>query len=143
MTAPAPELTFEDAEYIPSAGGPGRTKEPNPFAGIIADIALQTKERDGKTVPVAKSYVFEYEPGNEDDKTRKVNQLKRQLSNAGAENTPQVTVRSEVTDVVNPVNKQVSNKKARLVFWTVPRQNRPRSGASTASTPQSVAVTEN
>lgn len=136
-------MDFIEAEYVAPAGGPGRTKGPNPFTDVIAAIALQ---KDDKDKPVARAFTFEHTDRNaEDSNLRKlVSGYKRQLSEAGADNDPAVTVMS----VVNPVTVTVKGKPqesaiaSKLTFWTVPRQTRKPNGANgTTSSEQSVAVT--
>jgi adenine-specific DNA methylase len=135
-------MDFIEAEYVAPAGGPGRSKAENPFTDVIADIALKL-DPNGK--PLARALVFEHEDRSAEDSNfkRLVNGFKRQLSDAGANNDPQVTVMSVITPVANPVNKKESATKSKLTFWTVKRQTRTKksNGADgSTSNEQSVAV---
>lgn len=114
-------MEFVDAEYVAPKGGPGRTAGPNPYAGVIAAIALKTVERDGKTVPVAKAVTLTHE-ANDEARGKAIASAKRKLSNAGHDNTPEVTV---ATDKGTPVTTSKGTKTT-LTFWTVKRQNRTR-----------------
>ncbi len=124
---------FEDAEPV-AVTGTGRKAEPNPFTEVIAAIAMQTDEKTGK--PVAKRFVQEAMPN---DRKTAENRIKRQMSEAGAANKPPVTVRVDVQDLPTTSKAKDAAQRFQVTFWTVRRQERPR----TASTPQSVAVTEN
>lgn len=118
-------MEFLDATYIPSKGGSGRPAGPNPYTGIIADIALK---QDAHGKPVAKSVVLDvaYGTANSD---RAIAAAKRLLSKAGHANTPAVTTygKGSAYSVADAKGKQVVDKsKTLLTFWTAPKQNRPR-----------------
>lgn len=127
-----PTFEFADAEPITRVGGPGRTAEPNPFLGIITEIALKINPQTGK--PVTKSFDFPYKDTEEDQKT--LRRYKRQLTDAGLLVNPQVTVYSP-SEPATRTNAQ--GKKAiipntmRITFWTVPKIHKPRKPETSAS----------
>lgn len=133
MTTPVTELTFADAEYVAPAGGPGRERLPNPFDTIVQTIAMKVDEKTKK--PVAKALTFEHpsraseKPEDAKEIERIIAKYKRQLSDAGDHSDPRVTVKTNITPAVNPVNKKPSATKSVLTFWTVKRQTRPRTEA--------------
>ena len=136
MTTP---ITFQDAEYVAPAGGPGRAAEPNPYTEIVQAIALEVTT-DGK--PVAKAFQIEH-PSRTSEKPEDVTELKRieakikrQFSLAGEQSSPKVTVKSDISPVTNPVNGKASATKSVVTFWTVKRQERPRK-PKTVETPAS------
>jgi hypothetical protein len=127
-------LEFADTKPIKGAGGPGRTAEENPFREIIAAIALR-QDSDGD--PIAKAFRLTHEAGQRD---KAVNRVKRQLSDAGKDNDPAVTVRVSATPVEVKKRGQEpteSQEETTITFWTIARQFRPR----TASSDQTDAVT--
>lgn len=116
-------LTFEDATPV-KVSGSGRTAAPNPYTAIIAEIA---GKKNGNGEPVAKRFTVEHTP--EESKTV-LNRVKRQFSDAGAANNPPVTVRVHIVPAQDAVGKE-SSKKSVVTFWTVKRQERPRTPAPT------------
>lgn len=108
-------LTFTDATYVPAPGGPGRSKDPNPFttSGVIAEIALKV---DGKGKPLAKAFSITHGDVTKDngkDCKLVAGRYKRLLSEAGDANSPAVTVKSVVT------SKGSSKTESTITFWTV------------------------
>jgi len=91
-------LDFAPAKPVKQTRNVANTREKmeNPFTAVIAEIALQM-DADG---PVARSYVREYE---EDGKKTALNRDRRQLSEAGHDNDPMVTVRWNVEDIKEPL----------------------------------------
>jgi hypothetical protein len=82
---------------------------------------MKTVKQDGKDVPVAKSFVETHEKGDDVRKTV-IARIKRQMSEAGEKNTPQVTVN---VNAVPAAGKDAATKTV-VTFWTVKRQSRPR-----------------
>jgi len=108
-------LEFVDAEPVAiSRGGAGRKAQPNPFAEVVAAIALKTNPATGK--PVAKAVPI---PTGTDDEVKKtVARMKAQVSKAGLLCNPQVSTYSIPNDDLTV-----------LTFWTVPKINKPRKAA--------------
>jgi hypothetical protein len=118
--------TFEDATPVTTAG-PGRTAAPNPFTTVIKEIALKTREVDGKTVPVAKGFTVKHD-ADPDKRLKEIGRIKRQLSTAGHANTPDVTVESRaVPKKVDVKGKETDSlTESLLTFWTIAPVLRPR-----------------
>lgn len=140
MTTPTvPTLTFEDAEYVAPAGGPGRSKGPNQFTSVVAEIAMKVDDKTKK--PIAKGFTFQHaavidKDGKEvaaavEARDKEIKRFKRLLSDAGESNTPQVTVRAVSAPVKNPVNGKASATSTRVTFWTTKRQIRTAKPADT------------
>lgn len=110
---------------------PGRTAEPNPFTDVIADIALKVDDA-GK--PLARKFVLDV-PGNEDEKFKIMAKVRRQLTKAGHDNDPEVTVFCDFAPHVtgHGVAKKTHTDKCVVTFWTVKRQLRPRAGSDEAT----------
>ncbi len=131
-------MVFEKAEAIPQSGS-GRKAEPNPFTEIIAEIALK---KDDSDKPEARAFTQEYShDGSEQAEKEYVtlqNRIKRQMSEAGAANNPPVTVPVRFSDSA-PVKNKKNTHAVRVTFWTVKRQERPRTATpiSTDSAPAS------
>ncbi len=128
-------MNFIQSKYVKAPGGPGRTAAENPFREVIAGIALQ-KDEDGD--PKAMSFTLTHEAGTRE---KEINRVKRQLSEAGKNNDPEVTVRCSAKPVVTKKRGQdpvESDTETEITFWTVARQYRPR----TASSAQTDAVTQ-
>jgi hypothetical protein len=124
-------MEFVDATYIAPAGGAGRTKEPNPYTKVIAEIALKVDPKTDK--PLAKGFLM-----NDDDTLKaNVSKAKRQLADAGKDNTPAVSVISKYVPAVDGKGKPVAGKVL-FSFWTGPQQKRPRK-PKTAETVAAVA----
>ena len=126
-------MDFIEAEYVAPAGGPGRTKLPNPFTEVIAAIALK---KDANDKPVARAFTFTHEADGSDFK-KIVSGYKRQLSDAGADNDPQVTVMSVVQPVIVKAKGKPDSESAtesKLTFWTVTRQTRKKGEPADAET---------
>lgn len=101
-------FTFEDAEIVHTNKG-GKRKEDNPFAAVISQIAL-TKDAKGK--PVAKS--FAVSSPDEETHVTDVNRVRRQLTEAGRDNEPTVSVQSRVTSAPGGLSSTIT-------FWTIKR----------------------
>lgn len=118
-------MEFTDAEYIPSAGGAGRTPEVNPYTDVITSIALKT---DAKGKPVAKGLPLTYK----DDAERKalIAKAKRQMGEVGHKLTPPVSVIAPPAAI-----KQTGKNSLTLVFWTVPLISKPRKAETVETVP--------
>jgi hypothetical protein len=101
-------LTFDDADVVVNTNG-GRNKEFNPYTDVIAAIALKTNPETGK--PVAKKFVLTT-PKDESDKTA-LARVRRQLSDAGKNNDPSVSV--QVRDEATGTGTNA------ITFWTIKR----------------------
>jgi hypothetical protein len=101
-------LTFEDAEVLPNANG-GRNKDPNPYADVVASIALK---RNDKNKPVAKKFVLTSE--NADAVKTDIARARRQLAEAGKANDPAVTVQVREAEVDGQPLQTL------ITFWTIP-----------------------
>lgn len=120
-------MEFVDAEFIPSAGGTGRKREPNPYTDVIAAIALKTNDA-GK--PVAKGFPID----DNADTAKIVARAKRQLAEAGKTNKVPVTVIGK-TGPLKDKNGKVVAGKLLFSFWTVNPQKRPRKAKVAEATP--------
>lgn len=114
---------FVDAEPIPAApSGGGRVAEPNPYTDVIASIALKV---DKKGKPLAKAFILSH--GEDADSAGKaVRKVRRQLSDAGDNNTPRVTVPTRDKPYTDSKTGELVPGKTLITFWTVARQERPR-----------------
>lgn len=130
-------FTFADAEPVKSTA-PGRTKEENPFTGIIGEIALKTKEVDGKRVPVAKSFPLDL-PKDAAEAKKLTDKVKRQLSEAGQSNDPKVSTRTSV-EPVKDVKDKVIPGKVLVTFWTIPPITRARATGAPDPSPRTAAA---
>lgn len=121
-------MEFIDATYVAPAGGVGRTKEPNPYTKVIAEIALKTDPKTDK--PLAKGFLM-----NDDDTLKaNVSKAKRQLADAGKTNEPAVSVISKTTTALDGKGKEIAGKVL-FSFWTGPQQKRPRKAKAVETAP--------
>lgn len=102
-------FAFEDADVINTNAG-GKSKGENPFTAVVAQIAMKKGEK-GK--PVAKAFTVT-SPDADSHKTD-VNRVRRQLTEAGKDNNPTVSVQSRVTPTEGKPNTSV------VTFWTIKR----------------------
>jgi hypothetical protein len=102
-------MNFTDAVPV-KTNNPGRAKQPNPYAEIIAEIALKTQKHEGNTVPVAKTFLHNHTA----DETGAKDLLKqrRLLQEAGPVNTPPVSVRVAFGEY------DAKKKGTPVTFWT-------------------------
>lgn len=126
---------FEDAAPVKRPFSGGRQAAPNPYAGIIAQIALKT---DDNGDAVAKAFTLSHE--DKDAVATDRNRVTRQLSQAGRNNDPKVTVRSTFTDAnesvqLKPGLPKVTVYKTRVTFWTVKPYASKKSDDVTPATP--------
>lgn len=105
-------IVFE-AATPPARNNPGRTPEPNPYTDAVAKIALKT-DKDGK--PLALSFTLDHDsdPGKAKPVLEKA---RRQLSLAGKNHDPRVSVNISMSPVV--VNGKTVSHKTVITFWTV------------------------
>jgi len=115
-------MNFTDAAPIVRTRTGGRTAGPNPYTEIIDGIALQTYPKGhayaGK--PITKSFTLESATAEEAKKN--VARVRRQLSDAGHDNNPPVTVR-KIDETVESTKGAGKNAKtvftSTITFWTV------------------------
>lgn len=135
-------MDFVDATYIAPAGGVGRAKEPNPYNDVIDAIALKRVDSKGKVYspddegyaklkPLAKGFLMN------DDETLKatVSKAKRQLADAGKQNTPAVSITSKTGPALDAKGKPVAGKVL-FSFWTGPQQKRARQAEAVETAPE-------
>lgn len=119
------EMTFTDAAPVKRVFSGGKQPKPNPFVDVVAHIALETNE-DGDAI--AKMFILTHDvSGYGDSKdivATDINRVKRQLSQAGKNNDPKVTVRISTEDVsaeeqVKPGQPKTMIYRTKVTFWTV------------------------
>lgn len=113
---------FEPAQPV-KRKNTGRNVEPNPFSEVVGSIALKIDDATSK--PQALSFKLDH-PTDQDEKLRAYGKVRRQLTKAGQENDPKVTVNTDFN--------QVEDDTTLVTFWTIPYTQRTRkSEESTAS----------
>jgi hypothetical protein len=129
------DLTFEDATPVKRVGTGGKTAAPNPYVDVIAAIALKTDDQGNA---IAKRFTLH--AGHQDVLGTLINRAKRQLSAAGKNNTPAVTVRTDVSDVettevqLKPGQPKTLDHSVKVTFWTVKKYNAPAETAPEGDT---------
>jgi hypothetical protein len=113
LTIDFTSLEFDDAEPVKREGS-GRKADPNPFIGIVKEIALQT---DDNGVPVAKSFTLPVSSTDPEGK-KIVDKALRQLSSAGLVCNPQVQVRKSFAPGKYKNGNENPNT-TQITFWTV------------------------
>lgn len=132
-------MDFEQTAPVKRTKSGGKTAAENPFTKAVADIALKTyTEGEHKGKPIALKYVERHK----DEAAVKTdrNRIRRQTSDAGEKNDPQVTVNTDFQDA-NAVFKEKGKERTEyaslVTFWTIPRTKR----ASKKTTPAASGTT--
>lgn len=129
------DLQFEDATPVKRPFSGGRQALPNPYVDVISDIALKTND---KGEPVAKAFLLTHEGVGDtevDVIERDRNRVTRQMSDAGKNNEPPVTVRvvfedANVEEQKRPGQPKETTYRTKVTFWTVKR-HAPRTKKTT------------
>lgn len=121
-------LVFEDAEYTPIPGR-GKTKEPNPYADVIAAIAHQIDPRTDK--PVAKRVTLTHGPTPE-AREKAVNRAKRLMKEAGEELDTPATVWAPWAPATDKKGNDLDDTTV-VTFWATKKVYKPRKVDDTAT----------